>query len=103
MPQNCLISISLTDCMNHIPTSIKLWLEVELYLKTKLRYVNVNKWYAKIDGPVCKALPAYQAFTVSDFTGLFPFLKKGKFVHLNSLRRVKLFKLYSPKWDMMKL
>ena len=50
--------------MSNIPIFINLRLEVELYLKTKLRYVNVKKWYANFDGPVCKTLPTYQAFTV---------------------------------------
>ena len=34
--------------ITQIPTYINLWLEVGLYSKNTLRYINVNKLYGKI-------------------------------------------------------
>ena len=38
--------------ITQIPTYINLWLEVGLYSKNTLRYINVNKLYGKIGDQV---------------------------------------------------
>ena len=48
-----------------------LGLEVRLYSKNTLRYINANKLYGKIGDPLCKSLPAYHAFTDCDYTTSF--------------------------------
>ena len=73
--------------MSEIPTYINLWLEVGL-LENTLWYINVNKLYGKIGGFVCKASPAYQGLAGSD--------------HIDE-RKMKLPKIHSSKWNMMKL
>ena len=70
------VLINVLGCISQIPPYINLWLEVGLYLKNTLRYINVNKLYRKIGDPVCKSLSAYHAFTGCDYTASFS--RKGK-------------------------
>ena len=79
-------------CMSQIPTYTNLWFELRFYLDNTLQDINVIKLYANIWGFVCKANPAYQAFAGSDYIASFS--RKGKVIHLNTLRRMKLLKIY---------
>ena len=71
--------------MSQIPTYINLWLEVGLCPKNRLWYIDVNKSNAKIRGSVFKELPAYHAFTGSDYTA--PFSRKGNVRPLKYLKK----------------
>ena len=58
-------------CISQIPPYIHLWLEVVLYSKNTLRYINIIKLYGKTGDPVCKSLPVYHAFPVCNCTVSF--------------------------------
>ena len=63
-------------CLEHIPESINLWLEVGLYAKNSLRYIDVRKLFNKLGKDLCRALPAFHVFAGSDYTAAFS--RKGK-------------------------
>ena len=63
-------------CLEHIPESTNLWLEVGLYAKNSLRYIDTRKLFNKLGKDLCRALPAFHAFAGSDNTAAFS--RKGK-------------------------
>ena len=74
-------------CLEHIPESINLWLEVGLYAKNSLRYTDVTKLFNKLWKDLCRALPAFYVFTGSDYTAAFS--RKGKLRPLKTLEKDK--------------
>ena len=74
-------------CLEHIPESINLWLEVGLYAKNSLRYIDVRKLFNKFWKDLCTALPAFHVFTGSDYTEAFS--RKGKIRPLKTLEKDK--------------
>ena len=72
-------------CLEHIPVSLKLWLEVDLYAKNSLRYIDVRKLFNKPGKDLCRALPASHAFAGSDYTAAFS--RKGKNRPLKTLEK----------------
>ena len=74
-------------CLEHIPESINLWLEVGLYAKNSLRYIDVRKLFNKLGKDLCRALPAFHVFAGSDYTAAFS--RKGKIRPLKTLEKDK--------------
>ena len=74
-------------CLEHIPESINLWLEVGLYAKNSLRYTDVRKLFNKLGKDLYRALPAFHIFTGSDYTAAFS--RKGKIGPLKTLEKDK--------------
>ena len=74
-------------CLEHIPESINLWLEVGLYAKNSLRYIDVRKLFNKLGKDLCRALPAFHVFAGSDYTAAFS--RKGKIHPLKTLEKDK--------------
>ena len=74
-------------CLEHIPESINLWLEVGLYAKNSLRYIDVRKLFNKLWKDLCRALPAFHVFTGSDYTAASS--RKGKIRPLKTLVKDK--------------
>jgi hypothetical protein len=71
-------------CFEHI-NYINLWLEVGLYTRNTLRFINVNQLHNKLGNKLAKALPAYHAFTGCDYTAAFS--RKGKIAPLKILEK----------------
>ena len=63
-------------CLEHIPQYINLWLEVGLYTRNSLRYIEVRKLFNKLGKDLCRALPTFHVFLGSDYTAAFS--RKGK-------------------------
>ena len=57
-------------CLEHIPESINVWLEVALYTKNNLRYTDVRKLFNK---------PEFHVFNGNDCTAAFS--RKDKLAH----------------------
>ena len=74
-------------CLEHKPESINVWLEVGLYAKNSLRYIDVRKLFNKLGKDLCRALPAFHVFTGSDYTAAFS--RKGKIRPLKTLEKDK--------------
>ena len=74
-------------CLEHIPESIKLWLEVDLYPKNSLRYIDVRKLFNKLGKDLCRVFPAFYVFTGSEYTAAFS--RKGKIHPLKTLEKDK--------------
>ena len=74
-------------CLEQITESINLWLEVGLYAKNGLRYIDVRKLFEKLGKDFCRALPAFDIFTGSDYTAAFS--RKGKIRTLKTLEKDK--------------
>ena len=74
-------------CLEHIPESINLWLEVGLYAKNSLRYIDVRKLFNKLGKDLRRALPAFHDFTGSD--NIAAFSRKGKIHPLKTLEKDK--------------
>ena len=74
-------------CLEYITESINLWLEVGLYAKNSLRYIDVRKLFNKLWKDLCRALPAFHVFTGSDYTAAFS--RKGKFRPIKTLVKDK--------------
>ena len=74
-------------CLEHIPESINVWLEVGRYDKNSLRYIDVRKLLNKLGKDLCRALPAFHALTSSDYTAAFS--RKGKIRPLKTLEKNK--------------
>ena len=79
------VLLTALGCISQIPPYTNLWLEVGLYSKNTLRYINVNKLYGKIGDSVCKSLPAYHAFTGCGYTASFS--RKGQVRPLKCLEK----------------
>lgn len=62
--------------MHRMSNKISLWIETGLKFKNTLRYLHVNKIYERLGETMSRALPAYHAFTGSDYTASFA--RKGK-------------------------
>ena len=74
-------------CLEDIRVSINVSLEVGLYAKNSLRYIDVRKLFNKLGKDLCRALPAFHAFTGSDYTAAFS--RKGKICPLKTLEKDK--------------
>ena len=74
-------------CLEHIPESINLWLQVGLYAKNSLRYIDVRKLFNKLGKDLCRSLPTSHVFAGSDYTAAFP--RKGKIRPLKTLEKDK--------------
>ena len=74
-------------CLEHIPESINLWLEVGLYAKNSLRYIDVRKLFNRLEEDLSRALPALHVFTGSGYTAAFS--RKGKIRPLKILEKDK--------------
>ena len=74
-------------CLEHIPESLKLWLEVDLYAKNSVRYIDVRKLFNKLGKDLCRVLPAFYVFTGSEYTAAFS--RKGKIRPLKTLEKDK--------------
>ena len=82
-PSNVVIRTVDTDvliielgCLDLIDQGLEVWMETGVYSKNTLRYISVNNIYAKLGSKLCKALPAFHAFTGCDYTACFS--RKGK-------------------------
>ena len=64
---------------------LNLWFEVGLFSDNSLRYISVNQIYEALGIKVCNALPAFHAFTGSDYSAAFS--GKGKELPLKKLQR----------------
>ena len=67
--------------------SINLWLEVGLYAKNSLRYIDVRKLFNKLGKNLCRALPAFHVFADRDYSVAFS--RKGKNRPLKTLDKDK--------------
>ena len=65
------VLVKVLCCLEHIPVSINVWLEVVLYAKNSLGYIDVRKLFNKLGKDLWRALPAFHAFTGSDYTAAF--------------------------------
>ena len=74
-------------CLEHIPESIHVWLEVGLYAENSLRYLDVRKLFNKLGRDLCRALPTFHVFTGSDYTAAFSRKRKNR--PLKTLERDK--------------
>ena len=74
-------------CLENIPKSVNLWLEVGLYAKNSLRFIDVRKLFNKLGKDLCRALPAFHVFTGSDYTAAFS--RKRKICPVKTLRKDK--------------
>ena len=75
------------SCLEHIPESINLWLEVGLYGKNSLTYIDVRKLFNRLEKELSRALPALHVFTGSGYTAAFS--RKGKIRPLKILEKDK--------------
>ena len=75
------------SCLEHIPESINLWLEVGFYAKKSLRYIDVRKLFNKLRKNLSRALPAFHVFIGIDYTAAFS--RKGKIRALKTLEKDK--------------
>ena len=76
------VLIILLSYMPYIATNIHVWQEVGFALKNTLRFIDVNKAFENLGANVCKALPAFHAFTGSDYTAKFTRKAKVKPFHI---------------------
>ena len=75
------------SCLEHIHETISLWLEVGLYAKNSLRYIDVRKLFNRLEEDFSRALPALHVFTGSGYTAAFS--RKGKIRPLKILEKDK--------------
>ena len=90
--QNVIVRTIDTDCLvialgcrPFISSNVRIWLEVGLQSNNTLRYISVDQLYLTIGASMCKALPAYHAFTGCDYTSSFS--RKGKVAPLKKLEK----------------
>ena len=69
----------------HFFNALEIWLEAGVQGKNNLRFINVNTIYSELGEALCKALPAYHAFTGCDYTASF--FKKAKVRPLKLLQK----------------
>ena len=79
-------------CISQIPPNVNLWLEVGLYSKNTLPYINVNKF-----SNLFQLTMLLQVATIP-----FLFLGKIKSTPLHTSKRMKLCKKYLVAWVSMK-
>ena len=89
---NVVIRIEDTDCLiiglgcrEKLGPSLKIQLEVSVQSRNNLQSISVDSIYSNQAKNICKALPAYHAFTGSEFTTSFN--RKGKVQSLNKLEK----------------
>ncbi|XP_044760188.1 uncharacterized protein LOC123317646 isoform X1 [Coccinella septempunctata] len=80
---NVVIRASDTDILviavgnvHKLRNKVDIWIETGLHSKNTLRYISINDIYTNLGDVLSKALPAYHAFTGSDYTASFA--RKGK-------------------------
>jgi hypothetical protein len=95
-PSNIVVRTVDTDCLiialgckQYYDEGINIWIEVGTQSKNSLRYINVNQLYSVLGIEICAALPAYHAFSGSDYTASFS--RKGKVRPLKALEKSKVF------------
>ena len=59
--------------------------KVEVQSRNNLRFISLDSIYSNLDKNLCKTLPAYHAFTGSDFTAVCS--QKGKIQPLKKLEK----------------
>ena len=91
------VLVTALDCLEHKPESINVWLEVGLYAKNSLRYIDLKKLFNRLWKDLCRALPAFHVFSGSDYTAAFS--RKGKIRPLKTFQKIKLPKPYLETWD----
>jgi hypothetical protein len=64
---------------------LNIWLEVGLFSKNTLRFININQLFTTLGSKLSKSLPGYHAFTGSDYTAAFS--RKGKLSGLKLLEK----------------
>ena len=74
-------------CLEHIPESINLWLELRLYAKNSLRYIDVRKLFNKLRKDLYRALTAFHVLTGSAYTAALS--RKGKIHPSKTLEKDK--------------
>ena len=62
------VAIILLGSNQNFDPNLVVWMEMGLYTKNTLRYINITKLYEKLGGTLCKALPGFHALTGSDST-----------------------------------
>ena len=72
-------------CCEKLDSSLKIWLEFRLQSRNNLRFISVDSKYSNLGKNFCKALPAYHAFTGSDFMASFS--QKEKIQPLKKLEK----------------
>ena len=72
-------------CLENIPKSVNLWLEVGLCAKNSLRFIDIRRLFIKLGKDLCRALPAFHVFTGTDYTATFS--RKGKIRPLKTLEK----------------
>ena len=82
-PSNVVIRTADTDilfiavgCRTRIDAELNIWIEAGVQAKNTLRYISVDQICSDLGETLCKALPAYHAFTGSDYSASFS--RKGK-------------------------
>ena len=82
-PANVVLRTNDTDvliialgCMHNMPSKLQLWMEVGTYYSNNLRYINISSLAKHMGDTLCRAMPAYHAFTGCDYTASF--YRKGK-------------------------
>ena len=58
-------------CREELDPSLKIWLVVGVQSRNNLRFISVDSINSNLGKKLCKALPAFHAFTGSDFTASF--------------------------------
>ena len=70
------ILVIILGCKSKLSPLVQIFMEIGLSSNNTLRYIDINKMYEHFGEKVCNAMPAFHAFTGSDFTASF--LRKGK-------------------------
>ena len=103
-PATIVIRTSDTDCLviavgcrSKIDSSVKLWLEAGLHTKNTLRYVSEDQLCENLGESLCNALPAYHAFTGSDYTAAF--CRKGKVRPFKKLEKDERLNWHLLDWE----
>ena len=86
-PANVVIRVRDSDVLvialgvfHMMQADLNLWFEVGLFSDNSLRYIIVNQIYEALGIKVCNALPAFRAFTGSNYSAAFS--GKGKEIPL---------------------
>ena len=91
-PSNVIIRTADTDCLIitlacglNYDYQIKVWMEVGTHTSNNIRYINIDEFHSHVGKSLCKSLPAYHAFTGSNYTALFT--RRGKVKPFKTLEK----------------
>ena len=77
-PANVVVRTCDTDCLvigigcrSNLDSGLKIWIETGLQTKSTLRYISIDQICDDLGESLCRALPAYHAFTGCDYTSSF--------------------------------